>query len=219
MQGMDRGSGYNRRLRKMLHILAGLPAFMLPYVPHWGGMLFAIIAAVVAFSLRPKHSWWLRYISKPADRNRNVITGLRGYATVVLVLVAVGWILAIFDPAQSQFYYRYVMLGWLSLALGDGLAGLVGPGPKVTRTVPWNRHKTWWGMIGCYFGVCLAYYLSFALPFGGGMAVSLPVIFSAGPVVAVLIALLESLDLEIDDNFTVGFGAPLAAALLHVLAG
>ena len=164
----------------------------------------------MAYWLRPKHAWWLRYISKPEDRNRNVITGLRGYATVILVLIVAGCLLDLAFRGEGQVLKRYIMLGWLALAFGDGMAGLVGPGPTKARTVPWNRHKTWWGLIGCYVGVAFAYYASFAVPFPGLSSTPLNVLLTAGPAVALLVALLESLHIKLDDNYLVGFSAPAA---------
>lgn len=212
---MDRGKGYNRTARKLLHVAGGSFAFAVPFVPHWFGLLAAIAATIMAYILRPKHAWWLRYISKPADRKRNVITGLRGYATVILILV-LAW------PALQHFgleAQRYVMFGWLALAFGDGLAGLVGPGPSIARTVPWNRHKTWWGLLGCYAGVLLAYICSFVIPYQlpSLQAIPWPTHLELGPLIALAVAMIESLDVKADDNYTVGLGAPFLACVLHLI--
>lgn len=210
---MDRSKGYNRAARKLLHIAGGSFAFAVPFVPYWLGLIAAIGATILAYLLRPKHAWWLRYISKPIDRKRNVITGLRGYATVILLLVLLWPLLAKFG-IEAQ---RYVMFGWLALAFGDGLAGLVGPGPSVARTVPWNRHKTWWGLIGCYGGVLTAHILSFGVPFPGLPTLPLAIHMEAAWTVAAVVALLESLDIRVDDNYTVGLGAPLLAVIVHLV--
>ncbi len=212
---VDRGKGYNRTARKLLHVAGGMFAFAVPFVPYWFGLTAAIAATFMAYLLRPKHAWWLRYISKPVDRRRNVITGLRGYATVILILVIL-WPLLQRLGLEAP---RFVMFGWLALAFGDGLAGLVGPGPSVARTVPWNRHKTWWGLLGCYVGVLLAYICSFMLPYPMPNLAPLPwqVHLEAGPVIALAVAIIESLDVRYDDNFTVGIGAPVLACVLQLL--
>jgi dolichol kinase len=196
-----------------LHIAGGGFAFAVPFVPYPVGLIAAVCATIVAYWLRPKHAWWLRYISKPIDRKRNVITGLRGYATVILLLVLLWPLLEKFG-IQAQ---RYVMFGWLALAFGDGLAGLVGPGPSVARTVPWNRHKTWWGVIGCYIGVLAAHILSFGVPFPGLAPLPLVIQLECAWAIAAAVALLESLDINVDDNYTVGLGAPLLACIIHLL--
>lgn len=212
---VDRSRGYNRAARKLLHIAGGLFALTLPLIPYWLALAAATSGVVLAYWLKPHNAWWLRYISKPADRNRGVITGLRGYTMVILLLVLL-WPLMGLARGDAV---RYIMFGWLALAWGDGLAGLVGPGPSVARTVPWSKQKTWWGMVGGYFGVVAAYYLSFLLPVAGVPTVSLAAAAGIGPVLAAVTALLESLDTELDDNWLVGLGAPLIAWGLHLTLG
>jgi dolichol kinase len=211
---VDRSKGYNRAARKLLHIAGGSFALAVPFVPYLFGLAAAIGATILAYLLRPKHAWWLRYISKPIDRKRNVITGLRGYATVILLLVLLWPLLERIGIEDAK---RYVMFGWLALAFGDGLAGLVGPGPTIARTVPWNRHKTWWGLMGCFAGVLAAHIISFGLPFPGLAPLPLAVQFESAGAIAAIVALLESLDLQADDNYTVGLGAPLLACVTHLL--
>lgn len=211
---MDRSKGYNRAARKILHIAGGSFAFTVPFVHYWIALTAALCAMGLAYWLRPKHAWWLRYISKPIDRKRNVITGLRGYATVILLLVLLWPLLENVGIEEAK---RYVMFGWLALAFGDGLAGLVGPGPSVARTVPWNRHKTWWGLIGCYAGVLAAHVLSFSLPFPSLPPLPLVLQIETAVAIAAVVALLESLDIQVDDNYTVGLGAPLLACVIHLL--
>ena len=204
---MDRGRGYYRWARKLLHIAGGAGALVLPYVPYWLAVVGACTAMVVALMLKPQHVWWLRIMSKPADRIRGVITGLRGYCMVVLILVLLWPMLDIYRGDAV----RFVMFGWLALALGDGLAGLVGPGPAASYTVFWSRQKTWWGFIGCCAGVLAAFLACFSLPWDGSPALSATTALYLGAPVAVVTALLESLDTDYDDNYLVGFGAPLLA--------
>jgi dolichol kinase len=210
---VDRGKGYNRTVRKLLHIAGGLPALSLPWLPYWVALAGALAALVFGYWLKPRHAWWLRYISKPADRNRNVITGLRGY-TVAILLMVLAWPLL---DLVSDEAVRFVMFGWLAMSFGDGLAGLVGPGPSVARTVPWNRHKTWWGLLGGIGGAWVAFIVCFATPLPGSPPHALFYLLEAGSPVAVITGLLESLDLPVDDNYVVGIGAPLAALLLALL--
>jgi dolichol kinase len=110
------------------------------------------------------------------------------------------------------------MFGWMALAFGDGLAGLTGPGPRVAATVPWNRHKTWWGVVGSFIGFALAYACCFALSMGSlGPAEPLSRLALSLPLVAMAGALVESLDLPVDDNYVVGLSAPLLALAAHAL--
>lgn len=210
---MDRGRGYNRTARKLLHILGGAGALTLPYLPYWLALAAAAGAMALALLLRPRHAWWLRVLSKPADRIRGIITGARGYCVVVLLLIVL-WPLLAQLTGDSM---RYVMFGWLALALGDGLAGLVGPGPSVSVTVPWSKQKTWWGMLACYLGVLAAYLAAFAFPWPGTVVHPLSLAWQVAIPVAAVIALLESLVTPVDDNYIVGIGAPLLALALGIL--
>ena len=217
---VDRSQGYNRGMRKALHILAGLPALGLPYIGlcPYGWYVAAALALGglwFAYSLKPSHSRWLRYISKPADRNRGVITGLRGYAVVIVILLLLWYPLGFVDAAAL----RYVMFGWLALAWADGLAGLLGPSPRQGGTVPWNRHKTWWGFFGAVIGAATAYAVAFLAPWPGVPLAELRWPLATGVVTALVVAVLESLKLRIDDNYLVGLGAPLAVLTFHLLAG
>ena len=208
---MDRSRGYNRSARKLLHIVAGLLAFTLPFIPYWLALLAAIAGTTASYILKPTHAWWLRYISKPVDRHRGVITGLRGYATVVLLLILAWPLLSLL----REDAVRYVMFGWLALALCDGSAGLIGPGPAEARTVFWNRHKTWWGLLGGFVGASVAYLLSFLWP--PSMLADLSIVGVLGLAfgIGTVTALLESLQTPVDDNYLVGIGAPLLALLCN----
>lgn len=207
---IDRRLGYNRTARKLLHVIGGLPALALPWIPYWLALVAALAAMGFSLWLKPRHAWWLRYISKPADRNRNVITGLRGYCFAILLLV-LAW--PLLQPVTPEAL-RCVMFGWMAMSFGDGLAGLVGPGPSVARTVPWNRHKTWWGLLGGVAGSMLAFVVCFGLPLPGLPPLPPAALAGLGLMTAVVTGLLESLDLPVDDNYVVGIGAPLVALLL-----
>jgi dolichol kinase len=202
------GSSYHRRERKLLHLAGGAFAFCLPFIPYWLALAGGCGAVLLAYWLKPSFSPWLNSICKPEDRASGHIGGLRGYATTLLILL-VGWrLLEPSDPAAL----RYAMFGWTALAFGDGLAGLVGPGPRVAPTVPWNRHKTWWGFVGSVLGIALAFAGCFLLPLPG---VPLP---ATGPQLAILLlplalagAIVESLSLPLDDNYVVGLSCPVLA--------
>lgn len=218
---MDKGRGYNRAVRKLLHIAGGVPALALPYIPYWLALAAAAAALALSLALKPTYAWWLRIISKPRDRIRGVITGLRSYASAVLALVILWGVLKLvvgdgLITADIECAVRYIMLGWLALGVGDGLAGLLGPGPSEGRTVPWSKSKTWWGAVGCFLGTLGAYVASFGLHFSIPGHDSLPQLLLFGVVVAVLTTLIESLDSPVDDNYLVGLGAPFFALVLHV---
>jgi dolichol kinase len=210
---VPRDPRYNRTARKLLHMLGAVGAVALPFIPYYAALAWAVAGVVVSYLLKPKHHRWLELLSKPADREAQVITGLRGYMITLLLLILAWPVLQRWD--ENAVYY--VMFGWLALALGDGLAGMVGPSPGETPTVPWNKTKTWLGSLGCALGVAAAYAGCFYWPLlhAGGQPLGL---FALGMgVLGVLTALVESLDLPVDDNLTVGLGAPLMAVILHLL--
>lgn len=215
MPPVDRSRGYNRILRKALHISGGAFAFLLPLTPPWVFLAGAVAGTLVGYLVKPRMNPLLRQLSKPADRNRGALTGVRAYFGA-LILLGLLWLLL--DALDWRSPWAYVQFGWLSMALGDGLAGLVGPRPGRTRTVPWNRHKTWWGVVGCLAGVAIAWLTSLApLCQSAGVGVGLHVVVAAGACTAV--ALIESVRLKLDDNIMVGLGAALLAILMALALG
>jgi dolichol kinase len=229
---VDRGRGYNRKVRKLLHIAGGLFAFALPYLPYWLVCACVFSAGAIALWLKPTHYKWVRYVSKPADRYHGKIHGMRVYAAVVVLLVLSWGAHALADGKHPLELFagfrtmgeidplalRYLMAGWLAMALGDGLAGILGPGPRVARTVPWNRHKTWWGTVGAFIGVFAACALSLLWPMPGDPAMHRPIALSLSAVVGLLGALLESFETQLDDNYLVGLGIPFILLILVPLA-
>ena len=91
------------------------------------------------------------------------------------------------------------------------LAALMGPGPSVARTVPWNKQKTWWGVLGCFVGTWVAFIACFAWPLRGTESLYLANPLGYGAAVAVVIAIVESLVSKVDDNYIVGLGGAAAA--------
>lgn len=218
---VDRSKGYNRRARKIIHLTGGLPALFLPLFPEWLVLAGAVVGAILAYALKPTHAWWLRYITKPEDRKRGEISGVRSYFISILALVVL-WLALHYiganHPPLQLLGLRLCMFGWLALALGDGLAGLLGPSPSRTSTVPWNKHKTWWGMLGCFVGAGIAYAATMLLtsrvytqqPLETGTLI-------IGALVAgAFVALAESKPSKIDDNYNVVFAAALVLLLLQL---
>ena len=194
-------------------MLGALGAIALPFIPYYLALAGALIGVALSYVLKPRHHRWLELMSKPADREAQVITGFRGYMITLLLLI-LAWPLLGIWVEHAVFY---VMFGWLALALGDGLAGMVGPSPGETPTVPWNKSKTWLGSLGCAIGVAIAYLGCFFWPHAYVLGQPLIELGLGALVLGVLIALVESLDLPIDDNMSVGLGAPLLALVFHAL--
>lgn len=186
---------YNRRLRKFIHILAGFPALVLKFLPWWGMIVLALLMLAGTWSLPPRWSS-VAVFSKPEDRARGHLRGVRNYFLSVLLLVLV----------FGSTHTFYATAGWLALAWGDGAAGLVG-GSRSAK-LPWSQKKPvvglLAGMVCTFIAIIVACFWSSAAT-QASLGVARLVGFA---VVAVAIGLLESLDLALDDNFIVGLGTP-----------
>jgi dolichol kinase len=214
---VDRGAGYNRVARKLLHISGCVFAFVVGMVPWWVLLLFALAGLALAYYLRPHHGF-LRSITKPVDRKLGMISGVRGYFWAATCL-------ALLWPVMDNWLHidhtpRYIAFGWLALTLGDGLAGILGPRPTKLTSVPWNNEKTWWGVFGCFLGALAGFTIAFGMLKVPGSEPGLTplMLLALGSICALVVGLLESLRAPIDDNYTVGLGAPVVALLVLGLA-
>ncbi|MCB1217260.1 hypothetical protein KDL44_07695 [bacterium] len=204
------GSGYDRRTRKLLHLLLGFPALLLPFIRHDIALVFVIAAVLFTFWLRADRFSFINRLAKPSDRELNKMTGFQVYAIVILILVAMIPLLDYYDVEGT----RFAMFGWLAMSWGDGLSGLLGPGPRVARTVPWNADKTWLGSLGALLGSFAAGLACFAVPLAGLIPLPLLQALLMAASISMVVAVLESLQTGIDDNFTVGIGSALTAILI-----
>jgi dolichol kinase len=217
MHSLQHPAGYNRIARKLLHIAGGVFALLVGVLPWWVFLLLALAGLALAYWLRPDHGM-LRAITKPVDRQRGMISGVRGYFWTATLLALLWPLLGALGLAQPQ---RFIAFGWLALTLGDGLAGILGPAPGSLNTVPWNREKTWWGMWGCFLGALLGFSYAFGpLRIDGVQGgLGLPVLITAGVLCSAVVAVAESINAPVDDNYVVGIGAPLIALLALGMAG
>lgn len=181
-------------LRKALHIAFGLCAFTLKWLT-WQAAAFVAVCAILGNWL-VLHRLFGKRVSRDA---RGYDAGIVLYPAMVLLLVVV-------------FRNRMEIAGcaWAILAFGDGFASLGGRaigGPRL----PWNRDKTWSGF---------ATFLAFG--FVGAEVVYVwlrqaptfvsPLVIIAGSVIVA--AIVESLSLNLDDNFTVPAAAAATMSLL-----
>ncbi len=194
----------NRRLRKAIHILAGFPSLSLKYLSFPYALLLAFFLLIIAILLSPK--WKLVIpLLKEEDRVKGYISGVRHYFLTVFILVL------LFGYLNSPFL---ASAGWLALALGDGTAGLVGR--RDSAKLPWSRRKTIAGFFSCIVFTFLAILLTYLWFFWG---VEFPALFRPSrmlmfALVAFLIAVFESIDFPIDDNYIVGLGTAFLLLLL-----
>jgi uncharacterized protein (TIGR00297 family) len=180
----------NEGLRKFLHIVFGLCAVGLKYIP-W--RVAAVVAAAAVIG-----NWLLlhRLVGKRVARHA------RGYdAGIVLYPAAVLALILIFN-----WHLEIAAAAWVLLAFGDGFATLLGKAFPLAR-LPWNREKSMGGTI------------AFVL-FGGAAAFAVARIFGGPPTTALAIAIVtaaiaESLPLRLNDNVVV---PAAAAAVLAIFA-
>jgi len=180
----------NEALRKGLHILFGLGAFTLRWLPWYVAAGVCVVA--IAGNLLLLH----RVVGRRVARHeRGYDAGIVLYPVMVLLLIVV-----------FRERLHYAAIGWALLAFGDGVATLAGKWLRI-GPLPWNRDKSWGGLIAfalCGFaaGVAVAYWMEYREP--------LVVLLAA-----LAAAVVESLPLGVDDNVTV----PVAAGVACIIGG
>lgn len=180
---------FKEEKRQAVHISLLFFAFGLKYFSRfWAVVLLVGLLAIVLFVV-PK----LRSRKHFYRREEKVLSrGAINYFLVLLVLVLI-------------FPFEVVGASWGIMALGDGMATLVGKNFK-TKELFWNRHKSYVGSIAfVFFGMIGSYILLRWLAPDLTMQTALTVSFKT----AVVAALVESLPWKINDNISV----PLVSAI------
>lgn len=184
-------------LRKIVHVLFGLFAVSLRFLPPAGGVALAAAALAHNHFLFPRYAGALL---RPSDRS--LLGGIRAYPAAVLALVLV-------------FLRRpeLAAAAWGTLAFGDGLASLVGrklPGPRL----PWNPRKTLAGTAAYFLGGAAgaAWLLAFVSGRAGSVALTPAEVLLPAALAAAAAAAVESLPLRLDDNWTAAFAAAVVLA-------
>lgn len=185
--------------RKLLHVAMGGFALLLPWLTWWQAALLALTALLHNLFLLPRYGGRAVFRGEAARVGHD--PGIVLYPASILLLTLL-----------FRHQMPIVAAAWGMLALGDGMATIVplllrGSGPRL----PWNRQKSWSG------------WLAFVV-FGGAAACGLWWWTTGAPltdplvakllVVTVIVAMLESLPLGVDDNIVV----PLAAGGLLLAA-
>jgi uncharacterized protein (TIGR00297 family) len=168
----------NELLRKSIHIAVGFGALAL----HWLTWPLALLLAGAA----TLSNWLLLHRLV----GRGVARHARGYdAGIVLYPLMVGVLIAIFRHALW-----IPAIAWVVLGFGDGVASLAGRHIGLAP-LPWNRQKSWGGMIAFFIA-------------GSIGALAIAALFGRADYGLVLLAVAvaaigESLALGIDDNIVV----------------
>ena len=191
--------------RRAVHVGCGAFALLLRFLSWPQAALIALSAFVFNWLALPR--LFGRGMWRDADVERGYPVGILAYPLAVLGLVLF-------------FRERLWMAaaGWGILAVGDGMAGLVGQlagGPRLS----WNARKGWTGLLAfVVFGSAAAAFLSAwtaGLPLAPE-APHWPRTLGIALALACVCALVESLPTTLDDNVTVplatAFALPLLAA-------
>ncbi len=191
--------------RKALHIGMGGFAFLLAWLPWWGAALCALAALVVNLLLLPRLGGRNVYRGAAAEKGHD--PGIVLYPVSVLILILL-----------FRNDLALVAAAWAMLAFGDGFATITGIlFGKATGKLPWSPDKSWAGLLGFVaFGVPLALFLHGFVARGHGLPDGGPWRTQAIVIVGVVMAVVESLPLGVNDNIAVplGAGALLYAAFL-----
>jgi dolichol kinase len=115
----------NEILRRSVHVLIGVGAYLVPVI----GVKTALILAIVAI---PANAWLLPHLPGLKGVIRDDGSGTRA---IWLYPFACALLLAVFYEQP-----RLAQAGWLSLGLGDGLAPFIALVVK-GRPWPWNARK------------------------------------------------------------------------------
>ncbi len=189
-------------LRKLVHIGCVGFAFLLRFMN--GGQAAVMAASAFLFNWQVLPRIGGKGLWRGADHDKGYPVGILLYPLSVLGLVLFFW--------NSLWMAAAV---WGVLAVGDGMASLVGQavgGPRL----PWNRDKGWVGFVSfVVFGTLAAAVLiawTARLPVDP-TAWHAPRTLALAFCLALTCALVESIPTTLDDNLTV----PLAGALVFPL--
>lgn len=189
--------------RKAIHMSSAVVPLVVWVAPRWLAiaMLVAIAAVAVAIDaarlrFRAPRYWFLRYTRRMLRHHER-----RRFAGATYMAVA-------YAVAVILFPTPIAVMAMLFNGLGDAAAAIVGK--------RFGRHRTTWGKSWEGFAAGLAVNLAVALAIGS-LAPGLPLL--AGSAGALAAAILEFLDLPIDDNVRVTLGGGAVAFLVTLLLG
>jgi dolichol kinase len=211
---VDERLGAREVKRRVLHFTPGLLPFLLWVIPHDPPSSVRFLASISGLIVVLSATAYLRFcvVKRSAERCRDVMTAVFGYATVVLTTMLVGW-----QHVEVAFAALAV------LAFGDGsatLAGLLLRG----RRLPWNPKKSIVGTISfvlvatpmaalVYWGQAHDVYEGAGLP-----RVDFRMALLGALTAAIAGALVESLPVRTNDNLRVGVTAAVVLSLFQWLA-
>jgi len=182
--------------RQGVHIILFFLAFLLKYLGRWQMAFLLLLLLVITLFLMPR----LRFRShfyRPSEYQYSRGAALYFFSLIIIVLT--------FPP-------EVVAGAWGIMALGDGMATLVGRAFKV-RELPWNKNKSYAGTVAfTLFGLIGSIILlHWMLPEAG-----FNFIFFLSLKTVVVAAVVESLPWRVNDNISVPFVAAIMLNLLMI---
>ena len=179
---------HSEDLRQLEHLAPICFSFMLRYLT-WTQALVCALCAVLYSLLSAK---LFTLTQRPDEARRGVSPGKLAYALSVFFLI-------LLFPDQKFI----VVAAWANLSVGDAVSNLLGRNFGKSA-LPWNRQKTWIGLIGAFFASSLACYvliLWVGVPaeFGNPQATA----WSFALAVSLVCSLVETFPLPIDDNISI----------------
>jgi dolichol kinase len=190
--------------RRLIHMAPGILAGGLPLLPHtdplgWYSQAFLVVAITSAAAFAIFHARLFERRGQAPGWPISVIS----YAVISL-----GLFLAF--PAQTEIGIAVTAI----IAFGDGSATLIGKlfrGPKL----PWNRAKTWSGLLGCL--VCSVPMATLYYWMESNPRVSIGIACACVVPAGLVAAIVESLPVRLNDNIRVGASAGLTILLTHAM--
>ena len=186
-------AGFSEIARQLTHIFAGSFALLLRWTNWWQAALLAIAALLFNVLILPVFG---KTVFRPGDMDRLMRSGIVIYPLSVLALI-------LCFPHRPDI----VAVSWIILAVGDGLATMVGAHVR-TAPLPWNRAKSVGGLLAFVIGASMAG-VAIAWWTSPGMSAPPPYWFLVGaPITAALVAgFVETVPIGLNDNISVPFSA------------
>ena len=178
--------------RKLFHLF-GVLSLAIPvyFFPYWLNLLLFLMAIAVNYLIVKRHPLLLKLFSlfiEHLERERNL--SKPGIQSLYLLL-------GVF--LSYLFFQKEAVYGIITLAVGDAFSGIVGY-YLGKRKLPYNPKKTLEG--------------SFAFFISSSIALSLVLKPTEALLISFISAIVESLPLKLDDNFTIPLISSLIAYLL-----
>ncbi|WP_461829870.1 diacylglycerol/polyprenol kinase family protein [Aquifex sp.] len=178
--------------RKLFHLF-GVLSLLVPvyFCPYWLNLFLFLTAATVNYLIVKRHPLLLKIFGvfiEHLERERNLSKpGIQSFYLLLGVFIS------------YLFFEKQAIYGIITLAVGDAFSGMVGY-YLGKRRLPYNPKKTLEGT--------LAFFIS------SFIALSLVTEPSKALVISLISAVVESLPLKLDDNFTIPLISSLIAYLL-----